>query len=333
MRASYTRKRITSRRAREEISESAGIISVRALKILLAAAALGLLLVGLSVVLPSLREQNFLRYFDDSRKIQNDLFTIYHEKDDPAGAAVEGILRKFLVHLYEAWGGPDRLDLRSPRELESPVLVLLFKDEERLRKYHGPRYLDQIIEFNAGMYESIAGTISLYSDTRRGFPELQRGLYHETTHMVLDRLVRGRDPAWSLWLNEGLATYLESSRTLTGVGFKLGDTKQHYLVTALASKSTSLRDVLAFTHKDFTGADNTRAYALSSLLVAFLLEGEGRKYQELFWKYFAAERISGPVKSGTLEHLLGEDLETLTPAFQAFVRARLGLGEERNRDG
>ncbi len=309
------------------------MVSVRVLKILLVWTAVVVLVVGLSVVLPALREQNFLRYFDDSRKIQNDLFTIYHEKDDPAGAAVEGILRKFLVHLYEAWGGPDRLNLISPSELEFPVLVLLFKDEERLRKYHGPRYLDQIIEFNAGMYEPVARTISLYSDTRRGFPELQRGLYHETTHMVLDRLVRAREPAWSLWLNEGLATYLESSRAIPGVGFKLGDTKQRYLVSALGAKSTSLRDVLDFTHADFTGADNTRAYALSSLLVAFLLEADGRKYQEVFWRYFDAERETGPVKSGTLEHLLGEDLETLTPAFQAFVRARLGLGEERNRNG
>jgi len=309
MQASYTRRKIT------------------ALKILLISVPLLLLLLVLYTVLPLLREQGFLKHFDNHKKIQNDRFSVYLEEGDPAGEAVEAILEKFLIHLEDQWGGEDRMDLRSPRDLDFPVVVLLLKNEKRLRDYHGNRYREEF-KNNAGMYERIAGTISLISNRLGGFRELRRGLYHESTHMVLDRLVKGRDQDWSLWLNEGLATYLEASREVEGVGFVLGDTSLNYLENlefAIASKSMSLRDVLSLTHEDFIKTGNTRAYALSSLLVAFLLKGESQKYQESFWAYFDRERAPGPVNPGALERCLGLKLEDLAEPFRIFIQEELAL--------
>jgi len=281
------------------------------------------LLVLLNVLLPRLRERGFRSHFDDFRKIANEQFTIYLEADDPAGDEVERILKQFLDHLYDQWGGTDRLDLLATAELESPVVVLLFKDKERLKRYHGPRYRDQTIEFNAGMYESIAGTIALISSGLSGSRELRRGLYHETTHMVLDRLVRGRDHDWSLWLNEGLATYLEASMEVPGVGFRLGALTRRHLLQVKPDEPIAIRDILALKPEEFTNRDNRRAYALASVFVGFLLEGEGGRYRRRFWEYVAEERAPGPVDRGAFQRVFKTEPEALAPAFQRFATDRL----------
>lgn len=274
-----------------------------------------LLLVALNVVLPALRSRGLERHFDQPRVIRNPLFTVYVEQDDPHGDVVEGMLRRFVDHLYEAWGGSDYLDLRSPRELESPIVVLLLKNLERLKAYHGPRYRNQSIEFNAGMYEPIAKTISLISSQVRGDSELRRGLYHEATHLALDRLARGSDHAWSLWLNEGLATYLEASVDLPGLGFQLGGVNPRHLTTALALGPVSVEEILRFKPADFRGADNARAYALCSLLVAYLLDGEAGRYRRRFWAYVAAERAPGPVSPGAFEACFGVAAKSMDGSF------------------
>jgi hypothetical protein len=293
------------------------------LKLLLVAVPAVLLLVVLHSVLPWLRERNFKRYFDHPHKIANEQFTVYMEADDPAASTVEQLLRTFLDHLYDQWGGPEQLDLLSFRELEHPVVVLLFRDHDRLQAYHGPRYRNQSIEFNAGMYEPIAGTIALISGRLAGPLELRRGLYHEATHMTLDRLVRGRDHAWSLWLNEGLATYLEASRPVEGLGFQLGNLTPKHLYTVNELRPVSVREVLALTPSDFTGTDNSRAYALCSVFVAFLLEGDGGRYRRTFWRYVAAERAPGPVAPGTFEGVFHVGPEQLDAAFQTYVTEQL----------
>jgi hypothetical protein len=282
-----------------------------------------ILLLLLNLVLPRLRERGFRAYFDNFRKIANEQFTIYLEADDPAGDEVERILKQFLDHLYDKWGGPDRLDLLAPAELEAPVVLLLLKDKERLRRYHGPRYRDQTIEFNAGMYEPIAGTISLISSRFSGPHELRRGLYHETTHMVLDRLVRGRDHDWSLWLNEGLATYLEASIEVPGVGFDLGELTPRHIRKVKEEEPIAIGDILALKPKDFTTEGNSRAYAIASVFVGFLLEGEGGKYRRRFWQYVAEERAPGPVGRGAFERVFEGPVERLAPAFQRFATERL----------
>jgi len=282
-----------------------------------------LLLLLLNLLLPRLRERGFRSHFDRFRKIANEQFTIYLEADDPSGDEVERILKQFLDHLYDRWGGPDRLDLLAPAELESPVVVLLFKDRERLKRYHGPRYKDQSIEHNAGMYEPIAGTIALISSGSFGSRELRRGLYHEATHMVLDRLVRGRKHDWSLWLNEGLATYLEASAELPGVGFSLGALTPRHLRTVKEAGPIAIRDILALKSEDFTGKENKRAYALASVFVGFLLDGEGGRYRRRFWEYVAEERFPGPVDRRAFKRVFKVDPESIAPAFQRFATDRL----------
>ncbi|MBN2490589.1 MAG: hypothetical protein JXQ29_07055 [Planctomycetes bacterium] len=280
----------------------------------------GLLLLLLHLVLPRLREENFKRYFDRPRKITNEQFTLYAEADDPAGDAAADVLRTFLNHLYARWGDGERLDLVGQRELEHPVVVLLLRDHARLKDYHGPRYRTQTIEFNAGMYEPIAGTIALVSGRLSAPAELRRILCHEATHLVLDRLVRGGNHDWSLWLNEGLATYLEASRPLAGVGFRLGGLTPAHVDTVSERLPVSVADVLALTPADFTALDNRRAYALASVFIGFLLEGEGRRYEHRFWQYVAAERAPGPVAPGRFESVFRLPLGQLDAAFQAFVR-------------
>jgi hypothetical protein len=309
MRANFTRKKIRS------LELKIALLVVPAL----------LLLAGLSVILPKLRERQFRRFFDQPRVIRNEQFTIYLEADDPAGDEVEPILARFLRHLYAEWGGAERLDLRAPRDLDSPVVVLLFKDHERLKAYHGPRYRDQSIEFNAGMYEPIAGTIALISSHFSRTEDLRRGLYHETTHMVLDRLVQGHEHDWSLWLNEGLATFLESSFEEPGVGFQLGRLGPEHLALVAGARSISVRDILALEPEDFRGPDNSKAYAMSAVFVAFLLEGEGGKNRQPFWRYVAKEREPGPVDTGAFERILGLDPDALGPAVQEFARDRFRL--------
>ncbi len=293
------------------------------LKVGIAAAAFAVVVGGLALLLPRLRERHLARHFEDMVAIERPLYRIYTERADPNGPIASEEIDRFLVSLYAEWGAAERLDLVSPGGPGFPIVVLLLGHESRLRDYHGARYRGTDIRYNAGMYEPVAGTIALVSPTLAGDDELRRGLYHEATHMVLDRLVAGSDPEWSWWLNEGLATYLEASRFHADGEFVLGAPSGRYLRWAAATPDATIREVLGYDSDSFRGRGNTRSYAMSSLLVAFLLEGAAFEYRDAFWRYVAVERAAGPVADDALERTLGVRLESLDDAFRAFVRERL----------
>ena len=306
MRASSTRRKIIFLR----VAITVGVVA--------------LLLGAMAILLPLLRARNFARHFDSMQAIERDLYRIYTEEGDPLGPLTAREINRFLVNLYAEWGGADRLDLVSTGGPGFPIVILLLGNEERLREYHGARYRGVDMRYNAGMYEPVAGTISLISDRRADSAEFRRGLYHEATHMVLDRLVAGRDHAWSWWLNEGLATYLEASRDPSGIGFQLGGTSRRYLGVVASLPDADVREVLTYDGDSFRGRGNSRAYAMSSVFVAFLLEGADLAYHDRFWRYVERERERGDIPNGVLEATLGVPLAELNRPFQAFVRTRLG---------
>lgn len=305
MRASSTRRKITF------------------LKYGAAAVVVGVIGLVMFLILPTLRERNFSRHFDDMQRIEKpDFYRIYHEADDPLGREVESVVGDFLAYLSADWGDASRMNLREAGGVGFPIVVLLFKNERRLQAYHGARYREQNIRYNAGMYEPVAGTIALISDRQRGSSELRRGLYHEFTHLVLDRLVRGEDHAWSRWLNEGLATYLEASHA-EGAGFRLGDVSERHLRYLHNHRNWRLAEVFEFTQESFTGKENIRAYALSGVLVSFLLEGEVGAWEERFWRYYEHERAPGRASRLDFERIMKISLDELDARVRRFVADRL----------
>jgi len=225
-------------------------------------------------------------------------YVIYGHRDSETAEHAAEVLSRFTGAMTARFG--DVLHLEPSR---ARFDVIVFRSHDDLSDYGKARF-DTDFDRNGGFYLPADRVLAVIG--RRDFEGMMRALFHEGTHLMLDMWVAGTGHEWSLWLNEGLATWFEDSR-FTEDGIHLGGVapgSAEFLRSALAAgKWVPLTRLLAATPEDFRGTENGLYYAESSLLVDFLMR---RKNRDGFIEYFEAERRPGRVRPGVFRRIIGD---------------------------
>jgi hypothetical protein len=262
------------------------------------------LVVGiLNLVGPGVRTARLASHLPDGYEVlRDDLpdYVIYGRPGSETASRAGEILSRFTRAVLDGYG--EMFGLTPP---DSRFLVVVFASHDDLAEY-GRDHLGADFERNGGFYLPANRTLAVID--QGSFEDLIRALFHEGTHLLLDTWVRGEGHDWSLWLNEGLATWFEES-SIRGERVRLGGVGERtrtQLLGALAEgKWIPVPDLLAADPEDFRSEGNYLYYAGSCLLVDFLIRRERRAFAE----YFAEERKSGPVRPGAFERIVGDPKE------------------------
>ena len=141
------------------------------------------------------------------------------------------------------------------------------------------------------------------------------GIRHELAHLLVGRGGGRFGTAMPVWLNEGLATWLETADPQRPDGpAPVSDWVR--LVAAVAPAPT-LETLTSATSADFMSTHNEVAYAYSNLLVAFLIEADA----EGFWELARAAREG---QGGDLDALVARlgPVDKLEAAWARAMSAR-----------
>jgi len=178
-----------------------------------------------------------------------------------------------------------------PLNVSSPVTLFVFSREDAFnqvaafdRIFRGPQ--------PAGFYKPYDRTIYTWMDNvGKPLPLSRQTLVHEVTHHhVHQRLASDRDVP--VWVTEGIASFVEALRPLKSGRFDLQNfqkgtqrasphwswvaTATEYLNTCrLMERSGTLPDIERFLSGDMGRMSSKQQYALSWLLVFYLINGEG----------------------------------------------------------
>jgi len=152
-----------------------------------------------------------------------------------------------------------------------------------------------------------------------------RTMVHEATHGVMYfSAVRTRSGRGDLpgWLNEGIAEYVEASRTGSrgAIAFTPGRTNGGHLLThATAKKPFRLNRVLNFQSNDFGGTSKTDLkYAQSYTLVQFCLHAEDGRYRAGFFDFLRGV-YAGKGSSTHFKKAIGVREKELEEAWHAYA--------------
>ncbi len=190
----------------------------------------------------------------DLTSIEANGFMVYSRSGDEVGAeGMIAIARDYSADVYEFFG----------YERTSPVEIVLFDDEEELKKaLRIPEGLSAIGAYAGGrisllLPESISG-----GEAEGNRPE---NVYvHELAHLVMDDICKGNYP---MWFTEGSALYVEYLL----LGYEWGAGWEYDKVYTIDELAHSFGDL-----------DEQAAYRQSFLLVKDLIEGYGvGKYRSL----------------------------------------------------
>lgn len=231
-------------------------------------------------------------------------YVLFGRPGNEAAARAGAILSDFTDRVKSEFGESMKLEPASAR-----FDVIVFTSHADFRRY-GKAKLGEDLEKNGGFYLPAAGALAVIDNG--DFTDLVTALFHEGTHMMLDTWVKGTDHSWSLWLNEGIATWMEGSRV----------ERDRVLVGGVPPRMVAqlredmargawvpVEELLAATPQRFMYERNRSYYAGSCLLVDYLLRGEGGAKREEFFQYFEAERRPGPVGPYEFRDRFGEPSE------------------------
>lgn len=237
-------------------------------------------------------------------------YVVYGDRSSETARHAAEVLGRFTEAVRGQFG--ELLKLAPPR-IRCDVIV--FRSHDDLSDYGRERF-DTDFDRNGGFYLPADRILAVIG--RRDFTGMMRALFHEGTHLMMDTWVKGTDHDWSLWLNEGLATWFEDSR-FTARGVRLGGVQPESVEMMRraieAGKWVPVPRLLAATAGDFRGTENGLYYAQSGLLVDFLMQAEWR---ERLAAYLDAERRPGPVRPGTFERRV-EDPHTMDDRLRRYL--------------
>jgi tetratricopeptide (TPR) repeat protein len=195
-----------------------------------------------------------------------------------------------------------------------PVIVMAFPNLEAMQPFL-PQYQGKPANlagfFRPGTDENLI-VLALSGTNSRAMSTI----FHEYDHL----LMRGNDPVWPAWLQEGMAE-MYSTFEATGRGVTIGKPIEHHLRLLAQSSFMPLRDLLAVTHDspDYNESDRQGVfYAESWLLTHFLMNGDDPvlkkrfgDFTTLLWRgqsqveaFTNAMRVPLPVIEAELHHYL-----------------------------
>jgi len=250
--------------------------------------------------------------------------TISPEFAEVVGRHMEAIYREYSRR-FEKYG-----------EVERKFQVTVFRSERD--------YLERVpstVTGSCGVFMARDGLLAAHAEGRTG-EEVLRTLYHEGFHQFMFEVINRDCP---IWLNEGLAEYFALSR-FSGGRLELGridirsrvwSNRGNLTYSTLAINGSAFTRIYYlqnhFFHggrvqldsllgsagrSGFLGGSVERKYAMSWLLVHFLLHGKDGSYREPFMRYMRDE-IRGDGSLDRLLEELGADLERLEREFRAYV--------------
>ena len=252
------------------------------------------------------------------------------------------LLEAFRSYFESFWSG--RRELKTNDE---PVLVFLFYSRSSLNKLlpGAPPPPDGVER--VGHYQAFYDVIALHTDTV-GPANLPDVLVHEAAHHLVERRLLVSEHQLSLWLSEGLATYFGNTYRDTKGSWQTGQIggKESWLFNDKTQRSggdlsrENLKLLKASLFKDnalgpdailriddpgrFYGEGATYHYALSWILVHYMLHADGGAHAPAFMKYLDAETRGegGPEAFYKETGLTPESLDAAFKLYAKKLRAR-----------
>ena len=283
-----------------------------------AAAALALLFALMHVLLPGLaRRREQQRLGEGYERVETERLEIWVPRGTPLAPLVAAGMEEFTSAFYKDYGEALRL-----RVVDARIKVRLFATQPALVRFAG-RQMKQDLSYASGFYDPVSWSIALTLRPPRALLAL---LFHETTHLLMDRAAGTGHRGWSLWLAEGMAVFFEHSQ-VTKAGIRLGglDRRQAARILALAARGrhVPLRDLLRGGAELFHSERGVLCYHEAGTLVAYLLAGADGRHRDGFFKYYRLELERGAGRPDDLEHTLGIPIEQLEREWLTFLQRTL----------
>ncbi len=244
---------------------------------------------------------------------------VIYAPDKQTSQEVWTTFRDFQKRFRKKFRG--NLNLSHPRRLR----IHLFRSRSDMSGYFETKYHTSL-PHNAGFYDQSDQSIALSMNADQ--EEVNNAIRHEAVHYFLQRGTVVKSPAWSPWLNEGLASVFEHYRQVRNpdgstewtipvstvrrrfiAPFKNSGLKQFDLIP--------LKKFLSIPEEKFRSRGNTIYYRQASLLVYYLKE----RYPDAFWRYFRREKKPGRTSPSVLERMLEKDLSTLERELKQWLES------------
>jgi hypothetical protein len=221
-----------------------------------------------------------------------------------------------------------------PQPEDAPLDILLFAKDDAYRQFIAFDNFVPRLTPTAGKYDG--ETRMIYTST--GDVPLQmaiRILVHEATHHLIQTRLSKRWEYPPRWLNEGIATYIETMKVEKRAKVDLAALDRgwfHHGRIQYQKKADSLTEVLSLNMANlpelpylfegmydhlFFGANADVAYGISWLLVHYLINAEGGKYRRGFERWIYAER--GDEAGDSLADAVGHSYASLQDALPAYL--------------
>jgi hypothetical protein len=243
---------------------------------------------------------------------------IWLPRETPIAPLLAEAFERYTDALYAEYGEPLSLE---PLEAKTKITLLVFASHDDLVAYASGK-MRQDLSHAEGFYDPVSWSIAV---TLRPLPPLLAVLFHEATHLLMDRSA-GR-AEWSPWLAEGLAVFFERS-TVAEDAVRPGGVSRSAAadVAARARRRlhVPLRDLIAGEPEVFRSERAALCYREAGLLVAYLLRDAPAARREAFLRYYDLERQPGPPPPGALEDHLGISLDALETEWLAYLQGVAG---------
>lgn len=260
------------------------------------------------------------------------------ETDDPRFEVKEAaaLLESFNTWFETYWSG--RTELR-PQEEKS--FVFLFYSYYKYKQLLADAEMAGEIR-PVGHYIGFFDVVAVHTDTV-GAGDLPDVLVHEATHALVKTRIYGPDAEPSPWVGEGLASYFGFTHRDRSGSYQAGEIggKEGVVFFPKASRSGAragartledfrrkvgkgevgaLGDLIAIDDpSDFYAGDPMEHYAMSWLLVHFLLHAGGGAHASGFATYLHHE-AAGAAGAAAFYKDIGMEPAALEAAFREYVR-------------
>ncbi len=239
--------------------------------------------------------------------VRSDHFEMHSDADARRAAEIVASLERFRAVFA---GLAPELELRSP----APTRMFAFRDSESYAPYMtggggaGVKILGQFLSHRDGNYVTLNADPSYLGSFTV--------IFHEYVHF----LVQSNLPGVPLWFNEGLAEYYSTFVTENDKVY-LGQPVERHLRWLQTNGELGVDEVLRVTRQsagDHDAHGAGRFYAVSWLLVHYLLSNESDQSQELA-NYFSS-LARGEDAHGAFVDAFGIRPSELEEALVAYVR-------------
>ena len=208
------------------------------------------------------------------------------------------------------------------------LVLQVFESVQQLDIYHQSRFREEF--HNLGGFYDAAGRLVAIPVPMDPIAPLAT-LFHEGTHLVFDLASSGGIGRYPIWVNEGLATFFEGSRSAPDGSIRLGGKDMRAFALAKAAldsgRIASFDAMVQSGPAQFRGERNADYYAAAHTLAAYLLLGEEGRFRTGFGRYVRELKTGGRSSPGLIYFKLDENRDALDEGWRRFISRSL---EERS---